>query len=79
MLDFFKTDTNIIILLIINAILFISIIISNARINKVRKSTKEFMRKIGNGKDISEDMNNYMDRVVDVERAISETNNYCKQ
>ena len=79
MLNFFKTDINIIILLSINTILFISIIISNARINKINRNTKEFMRKLGNGRDIKEDLSNYMERIIDIEKALSETNSYCKE
>ena len=41
MLDFFKSDVSIIIILGINFILFISIIISNARINRISKNNKE--------------------------------------
>ena len=47
MLDFFKSDVSIIIILGINFILFISIIISNARINRINKNNKEFMKKLG--------------------------------
>ena len=52
MLEFFKTDISIIIILIINVILLISVIISSARINKINRTSKEFMRKLGNGKNI---------------------------
>lgn len=76
MLDFLKTDASIIIILIINIALFISIIISNARINKINKNSKEFMRKLGNGKDIQEDINSYMERIIDLEAAVSETHTY---
>ena len=79
MLDFFKADNNLIILLVLNIILFIGIIISNARINRINKNNKEFMRKLGNGRDIKEDLNNYMERIIDLEKALSETNTYCKQ
>ena len=79
MLDFFKSDVSIIIILGINLILFISIIISNARINRINKNNKEFMKKLGTGKDITEDLNNYMDRIIDLEAGISETHTYCRQ
>ena len=79
MLDFFKTDISIIILIGINIFLFICIIISNARINKINKNSKEFMRKLGTGKDLMEDLNNYMERIIDLEKALSETNIYCKK
>ena len=79
MLDFFKTDIGLILLLGINVILFLSIIISNIRISKVSKNNKQFMRKLGSGKDISEDLEHYADRVLDLEMGLSETNNYCKK
>ncbi|MBP3830939.1 MAG: DUF4446 family protein [Clostridia bacterium] len=79
MLDFFKSDVSIIIILGINFILFISIIISNARINRISKNNKEFMKKLGTGKDITEDLNSYMDRIIDLEAALSETHTYCRQ
>lgn len=79
MLDFFKSDVSIIIILGINFILFISIIISNARINRINKNNKEFMKKLGTGKNITEDLNSYMDRIIDLEAAFSETHTYCRQ
>ena len=79
MLDFFKTDIGIIILLAINFILFAVVIVNNIRINQINKNSKEFMRKLGAGKDIKEDINEYMGRIIDLEAALSETNSYCKQ
>ena len=79
MLDFFKSDVSIIIILIINCILLVSVIISNARISKMNKNNKEFMRKLGTGRDISEDLNNYMDRIIELEAGLSETHTYCRQ
>lgn len=79
MLDFFKTNISIIIVFAINIILFIAVIISNARISKMNKNNKLFMQKLGTGKDISEDINNYMDRIIALEEAVSETHSYCKQ
>lgn len=74
MLDFLKTDTSIIIIFIINIILFIGVIVSYARINKINKNMNEFMKKLGDGKDIREDLSKYMDRVTGVETVLKETN-----
>lgn len=74
MLDFLKTDMSIIIILIINVILLISVIVSYARINKMNKNMNEFMKKLGDGKDIKEDLIKYMDRVTEVESGLKETN-----
>ena len=79
MLDFFKSNISIIIILIINFVLFIAVIISNARISKMNKNNREFMQKLGTGKDISEDINSYMERIIALEEALSETHSYCKQ
>ena len=79
MLDFFKSDISIIIIFGINIFLFIIVIVNNARISRMNKNNKEFMHKLGTGKDISEDLNNYMERIIELEQALSETHSYCKQ
>ena len=79
MLEFLKTDTGLIIILFVNLLLFVSVIISNLRINSINKNSKDFMRKLGDGKDIKEDINKYMDRIVELETGLSETNTHCKQ
>ena len=79
MLYFLKADTSIAIIFIINIILLISVIISNARISKMNKNNKEFMQKLGTGKDIKEDLNSYMERIISLEEAVSETHSYCKR
>ena len=79
MLDFFKSDISLIIIFFINIFLFILVIVSYARISKMNKNNKEFMQKLGTGKDIGEDLNNYMERIIELEQALSETHSYCKQ
>lgn len=79
MLDFFKSDISLVAIFTINIILFILVIISYARISKMNKNNKEFMQKLGTGKDIGEDLNNYMERIIELEQALSETHSYCKQ
>ena len=79
MLDFLNTDILLQILIFFNIILLISVIVSNIRIKKIKQDSNEFMKKLGEGKDISEILNNYMDRVINLEEALSETNVYCKQ
>ena len=79
MLDFLKSDISLIIIFFINIILFILVIVSYARISKMNKNNKEFMQKLGTGKDIGEDLNNYMERIIELEQALSETHSYCKQ
>ena len=79
MLDFLKSDISLIVIFCINIILFILVIISYARISKMNKNNKEFMQKLGTGKDIGEDLDNYMERIIELEQALSETHSYCKQ
>lgn len=79
MIDFFKSDISLIVIFSINIVLFVLVIISNVRISKMNKNNKEFMQKLGTGKDIGEDLNNYMERIIELEQALSETHSYCKQ
>lgn len=78
MLEFLRTDTFLIILFLMNIILLICSIIANVRIKNIRKSSKEFMRKLGNGKDLGEDLNKYMGRVINLEKELSDTNVFSK-
>ena len=78
MIEFLRTDTFLIILFLLNIILLICSIISNVRIKNIRKSSKEFMRKLGDGKDLGEDLNRYMDRVSNLEKELSDTNMVSK-
>ena len=52
----------IIISLAINFILLIAFLVAIAKISKLDKKYKEFMQKLGNGKNIEEDLENYMYR-----------------
>ena len=79
MLEFLRSDTFLIIIFALNIVLFLMVIISNMRIKRVKKNNEEFMRKLGNGRDISEDLNRYMDRIIDLESGLSETNIHCRQ
>ena len=79
MIEFLKSNITTIILLTINFVLFIAVIISNARISKMNKDNKEFMQKLGTGKDIKEDIGSYMERIISLEEAVSETHSYCKR
>lgn len=81
MLDFINIDTDILLvaILVINIILIIMVIINSVRVRKIKKNSTEFMKKLGNGKDIGEILEKYMDRVVDLEAGLSEANVYCKQ
>lgn len=77
-MDFIRTDNFLLILSIIVGILtigFIAILYSNI---KLKNKYNKFMKKIGNGKNIEEDLENYMYRVERVERQNAEIIAYCK-
>lgn len=78
-MDFLKSDTFLIMILIINIFLFLLVILNCIRVKNLNKKTSEFLRKLGDGKDIREDLNKYMDRIINLESGLSETNTYCKQ
>lgn len=70
MLNFLHTDLFLIILLILNIILLISSIISNIRIRNIHQNSNLFMKKLGDGKDIKEDLEKYINRVANSEEEI---------
>lgn len=78
MLGFLRTDIFLVILFLLNIVLLICSIIANIRIKNIRKSSKEFMKKLGNGKDLGVDLNKYMDRVANLEKELGDTNVVCK-
>ena len=78
-MDFLETTTFAIISFIINIILIVMVIISYIRIRNINKNNSNFMKKLGDGKNIQEDLEKYLQRVVNLEEGLSETNVYCKQ
>lgn len=77
-MDFIRTDNFLLILSTMVGILtigFIAILYSNI---KLKNKYNKFMKKIGNGKNIEEDLENYMYRVERVERQNAEIISYCK-
>lgn len=77
-IDFLRTDNFLLMLSIMVGILtigFISILYSNI---KLKNKYNKFMKKIGNGKNIEQDLENYMYRVERVERQNAEIISYCK-
>ena len=68
----------ILILIIINIILLFGFFISIVKISKLNKKYKEFMQKLGKGKNIEEDLENYMYRVERVEKQNGEIRTYIE-
>ena len=77
-LEFLKSDNYLLILTLIIVFLligFISLLISNIKLNS---RYKDFMRKLGKGKNIEEDLENFMYKVDRVEKQNAEITNFCK-
>ena len=62
------TNNFMIILTVFNIILLIAFIIAIIKISSINKKYKEFMQKLGHGKDLEEDLENYMYKVERVEK-----------
>lgn len=71
-IEFLKTDTFLIIMAIAVIILFIAFIAIVVKLSNVQRKYKTFLNKLGNGKDIYEDLDNYMYRVERVEKQNAE-------
>ena len=77
-IEFMRTDLFLIIISVISLLLLIGLIINYRKISKLNKRYKEFMQKLRNGKNIEEDLENYIYRVERVEKQSAEAMNYCK-
>lgn len=78
-MEFLHSDIFLIILFILNIILLVMAIISNVRIKNINKRDKEFMEKLGNGKNIKEDLEKYINRVAHSEEEIRKLSVYYKE
>ncbi len=77
-LELLKTDNFLIALSVIVILLLIGLVIVIIKFNKISKKYTEFMKKLGNGKNIEEDLENYMYRVERVEKQNADILNYIK-
>ena len=66
-------------LFIFKVILLIGFVINIVKTNAISKKYKNFMLKLGNGKNIEEDLENYMYRVQRVEKQNLEIANFIEQ
>lgn len=73
-----KTDEFLVSLFIVNIILIIGFIVNSIKFSKLNKRYQSFMRKLGNGKNIEQDLENYMSKVNEVEEKNIEISNYIK-
>jgi len=77
-LELLKTENFLIALSVIVILLIIGLVVVIIKFNKISKKYTEFMKKLGNGKNIEEDLENYMYRVERVEKQNAEILNYIK-
>jgi len=76
--EILKTDVFLLIELGIIVILLVGFIVMIAKLSNLNKKYKTFMRKVGNGKNIEEDLENYMYKVSNVEKQNAEIYNQIK-
>ena len=69
-MNFLHSDLFLIMIFILNIVLLIWSIISNIRIKNIHNKDKMFMEKLGDGKNIKEDLEKYMSRVSTTEEEI---------
>lgn len=77
-MEILKTDNYLIFLTIMVIILFISFMVLLVNNIKINNKYKKFIKKLGNGKNIEEDLENFMYKVDRVEKQNAEINIFCK-
>ena len=78
-MSFLHSDLFLIIILVLNLVLLIWSVISNIRIRNIHNKDKIFMEKLGDGKNIKEDLERYMRRVSTTEEEIRKLSLYYKE
>lgn len=73
------TENFMLILASLNIVLLIAFIIAVVKISGINKKYKNFMQKLGNGKNIEEDLENYMYKVERVEKQNAEIMNLLQE
>ena len=77
-IEFLRTDSCLILLAAMIIILFVGFIILLVNNVKMNNKYKKFIKKLGNGKNIEEDLENFMYKVDRVEKQNAEIMNFCK-
>ncbi len=75
-IELLQTDTFLIVLTCVVLLLSVGFIAMLVKLSKLNKKYREFMKKLGNGENIEEDLETYMYRVEKVERQNSEITAY---
>lgn len=77
-LEFLKTDAYLLSFSFLVIVLFIGFIVLLVNNMKMNKKYKKFIKKLGNGKNIEEDLENFMYKVENVEKQNGEISKTCK-
>lgn len=78
LMELLKSDIFVLIMPSAILVLLIGFIIMITKLTNLNKKYKKILQKMGNGKDITEDLENYMYRVERVEKQNAEITNYIK-
>ena len=78
LIEFLRSDTFLILSMILMIILFVGLFIMIVKFSTLNKRYKNFMKKLGEGKNIEEDLETYIYRVDKVEKQNLEISNYIK-
>lgn len=78
LMELLKSDIFVLIMPSAILVLLIGFIIMITKLTNLNKKYKKILQKMGNGKDITEDLENYMYRVERVEKQNAEVTNYIK-
>ncbi len=78
LIDFLRTDNYLLFLSVIVIMLLIGFIILLISNIKLKEKYRKFMQKLGNGKNLEEDLSNFMYKVDRVEKQNAEIMNFCK-
>ncbi len=78
-LEFLKTNTFIVIILLFNFLLLVLYICNNIKLSRINKNYKNFINKIGKGDNLEENLKLYLNKVDEVSNSNKEIYNYCKE
>lgn len=78
-LNLLKTDTFLIIMLCGLILMILLYLINIIKLSKLKKNYKSFMNKIGNGNNIQETIEKYIEKINEVQKENNDLKNYCKQ
>ena len=77
-LELVNTDMFLLVMFCLIIVFIIIIFILMAKLNKIKKNYNNFMKKLGNGANIQEDLETFMHKVDRVEKQNLEIVEYCK-